>query len=586
MSLGSVAATVAILTLVGASPAFGEPTGAVTEFSAGLNVQAPTAIAPGPDGNLWFAEGSTRGVIGRITPAGDITEFTAGLSATNGPGRHRGRAPTATSGSPTRDHQGRSGGSPPTGDDHRVHRRAHRRRRPRRDHGGPRRQPLVHRSGRRHQRSGASPRRGTHHRVHRRAQPPAASPHGIAAGPDGNSGSPSSATQADRADHTRPARITEFSAGLNPAACPAAITPGPDGNLWFTDQRAPPGRSGGSPRPAHDHRVHRRPDRQRSPPGSRRAPTATSGSPSTARQTRSGAITADRRHHRVHRRAQRRAPTRRHHGRPRRQPLVHRFGPAPRRSAASEWACRRPRRGRPASPGRDSRGPSRCCQGDRWADWAGQQPLPSALPTVPAAQWNSTARPSRVKPGRPTRPPTATSAIRSRARSRSPIPSSASPRRPRAPAWASSRSPRARRAPAVRAASGAGGTTGATGAAGAQGVSGVPGIPGVPGVPGPPGAAGHDARVTCKVTRKGRKVKADLQGQADLGRYREAALAADARPPYGAARGGPRSRRRGHGAHPQPGPAAARPLHAADRRWRRDRAHRRRLDPMGGRRRG
>ena len=71
------------------APAIGRitPQGQVTEFSQGLSTWIPTApgpfgplgIAAAPDGNLWFTEGS-RGLIGRITPLGEITEFSQGLS--------------------------------------------------------------------------------------------------------------------------------------------------------------------------------------------------------------------------------------------------------------------------------------------------------------------------------------------------------------------------------------------------------------------------------------------------------------------------------------------------------------------------
>ena len=55
-------------------------TGAVTEYTYGLTPNSdPTAIVAGPDGNLWFTEQAKPG-IGRITPAGVITEFGAGAS--------------------------------------------------------------------------------------------------------------------------------------------------------------------------------------------------------------------------------------------------------------------------------------------------------------------------------------------------------------------------------------------------------------------------------------------------------------------------------------------------------------------------
>lgn len=63
------------------------PEGEVTEFSLPVDA-APKAIAGGPDGNVWFTES---GQIGRITPGGQITEFPlpgkfeAGGGITTGP---------------------------------------------------------------------------------------------------------------------------------------------------------------------------------------------------------------------------------------------------------------------------------------------------------------------------------------------------------------------------------------------------------------------------------------------------------------------------------------------------------------------
>jgi len=69
------------------------PAGVITEFgeSAGLNpgsipgssqqVAAPWGIAPGSDGNVWFTDSGTTKAIGRITPSGSITEYSAGLNA-------------------------------------------------------------------------------------------------------------------------------------------------------------------------------------------------------------------------------------------------------------------------------------------------------------------------------------------------------------------------------------------------------------------------------------------------------------------------------------------------------------------------
>jgi hypothetical protein len=52
--------------------------GAVTNFQTPTN--APTnSITLGPDGNVWFAENSA-GIVGRVTPAGQVSEFPAGFS--------------------------------------------------------------------------------------------------------------------------------------------------------------------------------------------------------------------------------------------------------------------------------------------------------------------------------------------------------------------------------------------------------------------------------------------------------------------------------------------------------------------------
>src|SRR5262249_27039557 len=75
----------------GATPAFAGSTSpvvtetivapaAVREFPIPTFQSNATSIARGPDGNLWFTEGLT-GAIGRITPAGAITEFTTGITA-------------------------------------------------------------------------------------------------------------------------------------------------------------------------------------------------------------------------------------------------------------------------------------------------------------------------------------------------------------------------------------------------------------------------------------------------------------------------------------------------------------------------
>ena len=103
---------------------------------------------------------------------------------------------------------------------------------------------------------------------------------------------------------------------------PSRITAGPDGNLWFTEYQ---GNKIGMINPTtHAITEFPIPDRQRPvPPGSRRAPTATSGSPSTA-ANKIGMINPT-----THAITEFAIPTAESepsgdHGGPRRQPLVHR----------------------------------------------------------------------------------------------------------------------------------------------------------------------------------------------------------------------------------------------------------------------
>ena len=58
----------------------------MTEFSAGISAGAASLgpITTGPDGNLWFAErvsGAGYGRVGRITPAGAVTEYLVACAA-------------------------------------------------------------------------------------------------------------------------------------------------------------------------------------------------------------------------------------------------------------------------------------------------------------------------------------------------------------------------------------------------------------------------------------------------------------------------------------------------------------------------
>jgi streptogramin lyase len=60
------------------------PAGVVTEFATGITAgNYPSGIAAGADGNLWFTE--LGGKIGRITTAGVVTEFATGITAGSQP---------------------------------------------------------------------------------------------------------------------------------------------------------------------------------------------------------------------------------------------------------------------------------------------------------------------------------------------------------------------------------------------------------------------------------------------------------------------------------------------------------------------
>ena len=160
------------------------PAGKVNGFSAGLSPDSVlTDIAAGPDGNVWFTESAGR--VGRITPAGKITEFSAGISARS--------KPAGIAAGPdgnlwfTESAGDRVGRITPAGKVTEFH-------------------------------AGISA---------------DSEPDGIAAGPDGNLWFTESAGRVGRI--TPNGKVTEFSAGITPRSEPSEITAGPDGNLWFTE---------------------------------------------------------------------------------------------------------------------------------------------------------------------------------------------------------------------------------------------------------------------------------------------------------------------------------------------------------------
>ena len=102
------------------------------------------------------------------------------------------------------------------------------------DHGGPRRQPLVHRA-RRQKIGEINP---TTHAITEFAIPTAnSSPNGITAGPDGNLWFTEAGSEQIGMINPTTHAITEF-AVPTASAEPDGITAGPDGNLWFTEDWA------------------------------------------------------------------------------------------------------------------------------------------------------------------------------------------------------------------------------------------------------------------------------------------------------------------------------------------------------------
>ena len=75
VALAGLAALLAAL--AGAAPA-AAITPTLNEFSNPTPSAQPTAIEPGPDGNLWFLEYANPGGVARITPAGAITQVATG----------------------------------------------------------------------------------------------------------------------------------------------------------------------------------------------------------------------------------------------------------------------------------------------------------------------------------------------------------------------------------------------------------------------------------------------------------------------------------------------------------------------------
>ena len=164
------------------------PAGVVTEFAAATG-GSPAGITAGPDGNLWFTEPRNGGVgsdaIGRMTPSGALAPFTTGLT--------NGSVPTAITSGPdgnlwfTEQNGGRIGRITTTG--------------------------VITEFA-----DGVNPQ----------------NLQAIASGADGNLWVTESSAD-DVVRITTAGVATHFSAGITASSQPAAIAGGPDGALWFTE---------------------------------------------------------------------------------------------------------------------------------------------------------------------------------------------------------------------------------------------------------------------------------------------------------------------------------------------------------------
>ncbi len=171
------------------------PRGQITEFSNGITIGSGLrAITLGPDGNLWFTQDAPR--IGRITPEGVVTEFPIPIPATTD---FYFRATGITSG--------------PDGNLWFT-------------------ESLTFPDGTGEGRIGRITPQGV---VTQFTEGITQHPLDITSGPDGNLWFTECRREGQKIGKiTTSGRVTEFPLNLPPFICANSITSGPDGNLWFT----------------------------------------------------------------------------------------------------------------------------------------------------------------------------------------------------------------------------------------------------------------------------------------------------------------------------------------------------------------
>jgi len=169
------------------------PNGTITLYTTGVPSNSfVTYMAPGPDGNVWFTDAGTL-AIGRITPSGTVTEFSTGLYS--GTGAALGGITAGPDGNLWFTEAG---------------------------------YPVSY--------IGQITPGGT---ITMFPLPTYTSPEGITAGPDGDvwftNGAYYGLTPSIGEINPTTDAITLFSTGLQTGSFPFDIAAGPDGNLWFTD---------------------------------------------------------------------------------------------------------------------------------------------------------------------------------------------------------------------------------------------------------------------------------------------------------------------------------------------------------------
>jgi streptogramin lyase len=213
MRYGIAAALLAVIALALPSLASADLLGSTTLYKSGLR-ESPEikSMTPGPDGNVWFVDDNLfeeYPAIGRITPAGTITEYEAGEEEPTLTGLNEESNPTAIVAGP--------GGSKYLWFT---------------DRGETPAIGVI---------DSTSPGTAKEFSIQAKGGNEGSVPQGIVVGPEGNlwfadtSETKPAIGKIELSGPNEISKITECSTGLNPESQPRGIIVGSDGNLWFTD---------------------------------------------------------------------------------------------------------------------------------------------------------------------------------------------------------------------------------------------------------------------------------------------------------------------------------------------------------------